>query len=333
MIMIPKMFKNMKKNFIWCVVLSTFFVACNSDDDLQTPAETINEEIKIIASLPQNETRSTTRATYTDDSDGSTYSVKAEWESGDKVRYALYDNGTTSTLRKSTKALTISGGVGTFTLANRPKNNSYFYCHHPASADYVGTLNDDATCSTCSFNPPSNQNYIFATIDAAKMKSNFLIGCLFWDRGDSGTASDMEMEFKNTYALLKISVKLPYDKTTNPVSKIKNVVIKGWDGSEATNVKYGGTVTMTGSTGAIVWSGMTNGQYESGIDLGLASPSGGYREGVFYALVTPQTFSGFYLEVKDQQDTPVTYTYETTGDVELQAGYMYGIKAKLTKVE
>ena len=149
------------------------------------------------------------------------------------------------------------------------------------------------------------------------------------------------MEFKNVYALLKFNIYIPYEKNTEyAVSRFTSITLKGFDGTSATNVSINGKVTITGSTGEIVWSDKEAGQYTRSANMALTSDissKSGYRLGVLYVLVTPQTWNGLYLSATDnanQVDSSYsnhTYVYTKTGNISLEAGKMYGINITLKK--
>ena len=310
----------MKKTYYIMAITAMMLTACSSEDDALTNFEE-NQGITVYAQLPQE---ITTRVSYADESAGSTYSVKPSWSSGDYIRHA-YKSASGDKI--GNKLLTINGSIGTFTLATEPKNPSYVYCWHYTNANSA-SMASDATVSTCSLTPSTNKDWIYSYVNAYTQK-NLLVGVFYYD-GTETFSSAHEITFKNAYALLKFQVKLPSTATGN----LSYAKIMGWNGSAATNVGVAGTVTITGSSGNLAWDNTTSSYYEATRNIsGTFGTSGDYKTATFYALVTPQTFNGLYLEVKDAADTPVTYTYKANGNVELQAGYMYGIKAKMTKVE
>ena len=308
------------------MIVSALIVSCSSDDDIQNSP--VNKEIKIIADLPQE---SSTRAAYTDNSEGSTYSLTSAWANGDKVRYDYRTSAATNNEQKRTVDVTITGGVGTFSLSDGdPAASSYIYCHHPASSNYFTSLADNT--STCVITPPTNAGYIYNLTSDLSSK-NFLVGSLQY----SDSKANLNMAFKNIYALLKFTIKVPYENSGEySVSRFSTVTIKGYDGTNATNVKTGGTVTLTGSTGEFEWGGTSDGAYTrtANIDLtnnGTNEIAGGYRTCTLYVLVTPQTWSGLYLSATDNGSTAHTYVYSKTGNMTLVAGKMYGINIKLEK--
>lgn len=145
------------------------------------------------------------------------------------------------------------------------------------------------------------------------------------------------MEFKNIYALLKFTIKVPYEGSGEySVSRFTSVTIKGYDGTNATDVKTGGTVTLTGATGAFEWGGTSDGAYTRTANINLTNNgtneiADGYRTGTLYVLVTPQTWNGLYLSATDNGSTAHTYVYTKTGNITLEAGKMYGINITLKK--
>lgn len=327
--------KEMKKYiYISMALAATMFTACGSDDvldNIENGTATDNKEqpITIVANLPQ---KTGTRVSYTDDSEGTTYILTPAWATGDKVRY---DYRTSTEEKKRTVSVTITDGIGTFNLSDGdPAASSYIYCHHPASANYFTSL--AANTSTCVVTPPTNAGFIAASL-AEVSGYNYLVGSLQY----SDTKSNLNMEFKNVYALLKFNIYIPYEKNTEyAVSRFTSITLKGFDGTSATNVSINGKVTITGSTGEIVWSDKEAGQYTRSANMALTSDissKSGYRLGVLYVLVTPQTWNGLYLSATDnanQVDSSYsnhTYVYTKTGNISLEAGKMYGINITLKK--
>lgn len=302
---------------------ATIFAGCSSEDDNFISNDNNEQGLTIIAKVPQEKSNAGTRAIYEDTSDGSTYTTKVSWNTGDGARYALIHNSSAS---KDSKTFTITDGKGVFTLGVRPDDKTYLYVAHPISGINASGVDIASNSSTFTITPKyGNQGYIYSNITEFNER-NILVGCQYYQ--NKASLDDMEITFKNTFALLKFQLQLP--KTAN--SRIEYTKIMGWDGSDTKNVIYGGNVTMTGSTEGIAWSGTTSGYYEATRNFSFTTPDGkDYKTATFYALVTPQTFNGLYLEVKDHAS--VVYTYKAAGDVELKAGYMYGIKAKMTKVE
>ena len=138
--------------YISMALAATMFTACSSDDALDniengTAADNKEQPITIVANLPQE---SATRVSYTDDSEGTTYSLTPAWAEGDKVRY---DYRTSTDEKKRTVGVIITDGIGTFNLNDGdPAASSYIYCHHPAGANYFTSL--AANTSTCVVTPP-----------------------------------------------------------------------------------------------------------------------------------------------------------------------------------
>lgn len=312
----------MKKIYLMMALAATMFTACDSEDNLITTNEE-NQGIKIYANL-QNQ--ASTRVSYEDNSVGTNYSTKAEWESGDYVYVAhRYDVGGTSTEYKNNRPIDTSDG--SFYLTQTPYTDSYIYCWYPSSS-YSGAVTNDATSSTCTIKPSKNQTYIFD--DMAEMKSkNILVGSIKFNSGDK-KGDHRVVNMHNIYALLKFTIKVPTEATKYNVETIRS-----WTGTAQGTVEYNnsGTVTITGGSSTIAWSGLHTGRYTSSTLYDLEDIDGDdtYKLAEFYALVTPQTFSGLYLEIKDNAAPSVSYTYKATGDVELAAGYMYHIKAKVAK--
>lgn len=311
----------MKKIYLMMAVAATMFVACSSDDDMLTTNEE-NQGIKIYANL-QNQ--ASTRVSYEDTSEGTTYSTKAKWESGDRVYVAhRYKDSESSTEYKNDRPIDTSDG--SFYLTQTPYTNSYIYCWYPASS-YTGSVTNDATSSTCTIKPSKNQSYIFD--DIAEMKSkNILVGSIKFNSGDK-KGDKRVVNMHNIYALLKFTIKVPTNETKYNVETIRS-----WTGTALGSVEFnnGGTVTITGGSSTPAWSNLNTGRYTSSTQYNLADIGDDtYKLAEFYALVTPQTFQGLYLEIKDNAATPVSYTYTANGNVELAAGYMYHIKAKVAK--
>lgn len=316
--------------YISMALAATMFAACSSDDnDIQTNNNQTNnnEEITIIAKLPQDIAKATTRVSYTDESEGSTYSVKPSWEGTEKIRYYYYNVSGNATAATTSEAITLNDGVASFTIAKgTPATNKYAYFWYPTNG-YSANLSDSDPVTSCSLTPNSNKDYIYSYVNAFANR-NVLMGKCIWTT--TPALSGVEVDFVNVYALLKFQIKVP----TTANTKIRSAKIMGWDGSSATNVGVAGTVTLTGSTGEISWSSTTSDfYYAENRDICSLSSSGDYKVGTFYALVTPQTFNGLYLEVVDNSASPVTYKFKSKKTVDIEAGYMYGIKDIVLKAE
>ncbi len=331
--------KMKKYIYISMALAATMFTACSSDDALDnvengTAADKKEKPITIVANLPQE---SATRVSYTDVSDGSTYSLTPAWEGEETVRCKIIRNSSVNT---SNRSITVNDGIATFDLQAAPDNNTYFYGYHPSGIDYSCTPSTSDNGATCSWTIPGSGSYSNAVIiynQASDLKSkNLLIGKGFYGTSTTG----INMDFKNVYALLKFKIYVPYDGSGSDynASRFTTVTIKGWNGSTATDVAVGGDVTMTGSTGNIAWSNTTSGEYTRTANINLTnngtndtSSKSGYRLATLYVLVTPQTWPGLYLSATDNATNPHTYTYTKTGSHTFEAGKMYGINITLSK--
>ncbi len=304
----------MKKNIYYtmAIVATTLFTACSSDDDMLTNVEEENQGITIIANLPQN---GITRVAYEDTSDGSTYGVKETWESGDQPK--LYYTEDNSTYKDGNYSVVVeTGALSGF--GKTPYTDSYLYLYYPNN---VGSSYGD---SKLTISPTGQASYIFATINEVAEK-NLLVGS-FQYQSTADRAHVVEMQ--NAYALLKFSVKVPTTETS-----IKNIKIGGLNknGNGRASIYKQASIVMTGD--AISYPNTENGSIDSPSSaVYTLTGDGTYKEVTFYALVIPQKFTyGLYLELKDAADA--TYKYLKAGTVTLEGGKMYGVKAKVAKVE
>lgn len=290
--------------------------ACSSDDDIQTSDN--NQEVKVIASLPQDVT---TRVAYTGEGSGNSYSVKAAWETGDNIRYSSIVSSSAN--HSGDRPITITGSTGTFGLNEHPDNNTYFYCYYPMSAIYNKTIAADG--NSIEIEPKNNGGYIFTSINEIK-EENLLVGTQKY----TGTTSNLTVQFKNVWSLLKINLRIP--KSGNDgISKITNIDRIAWCQSNAAKYPISkGKVTMN-SSGAISWAStiQTQNYSKTGINAALAE-SGNYMVTTIFALVTPQNWDGFYIIVKDDKGISHTY-YVSDKIVTLEPGAMYIVDASFSK--
>lgn len=305
----------MKKNVYTAIAFAVvaLFAACSSDDDMLTSVEE-NQGITIIANLPQN---GITRVAYTETSDGSKYGVKETWESGDKLRCTYWQKGQDSQRSENND---VNFETGAVTIGKTPAANAYVYLSYPIGLSIPTVA--DAAGSTSTWAPDHQDNYVFSTINEVAAK-NLLVGSFQYTNNTTQTVT-----LQNAYALLKFSVKVP---TT--AESIKNIKIGRLNsgGTSRQGIKIRGKIVMTGSV--ISFTDTANGAIDSPssavYDL---TGDGTYKEATFYALVIPQEFTnGLYLELKDAAGD--TYKYLKPGTVTLEGGMMYGVKAKVAKVE
>ena len=303
----------MKKNVYTAISFAVvaLFSACSSDDDMLTSVEE-NQGITIIANLPQN---GITRVAYEDTSDGSTYGVKETWQSDDKPKLCWTEDN--STYKQGNYSVNVeTGALSGF--RKTPSTDSYLYLYYPNSV--TSSYGD----SKLTISPTGQAGYIFSTINEVAA-NNLLLGSFQYKSTDD-RAHVVEMQ--NAYALLKFSVKVP---TTE--AKIKNITIGGLNdgGTGREDINCRGKIVMTES--AISFSDLATGAVQSstGVEFSLTG-DGTYKEVTFYALVIPQKFTnGLYLELKDAANAK--YNYLKDGTVTLEGGKMYGVKAKVAKVE
>ena len=310
----------MKKIYLMMAVAATMFVACSSDDDMLTTNEEMQDQgITVYTQLPQE---ITTRVSYADESEGSTYSLKPSWEEGDNIRFTYWWNdGSSNVQRSENRSVTIATGAAT--IAKTPIASTYVYALYPTDiASSYSIPSSDGPSITYTISNSNVQYNVFGSLDDLKAK-NILVGNFQYT--DSKTSI---VQFKNVYALLKFQVKVP-----STASNLKSITIGCLNNAKTDRgaIIGRGNVQLT-SDGTISWVSTSNApiQLPSGKTVSL-SGTGEYKEAVFYALAVPQTFSnGLYLEVTDDAATPNTYYYLKEGEVTLAMGYMYGIKAKMT---
>lgn len=308
----------MKKNIYFVMALAAgMLAACSSDDDIQTSDN--NQEVKVIASLPQDVT---TRVAYSGEGSKNSYSVKAAWESGDNIRYSSIVSSSAN--HSGNRPITITGSTGTFGLNEHPDNNTYFYCYYPMSAIYQKTI--AAGGNSIEIEPNNNVNYIFSSIAEIK-EENLLVGTQQY----TGTTSDLTVQFKNVWSLLKINLKIP--KTGNEgITKITNIDRIAWcQGNSSVFPISKGKVTMT-SSGDISWaSTIQTQQYsKSGINAALTE-SGDDMVTTIFALVTPQDWDGFYIIVTDDNNSTKHTYYRSDAKVTLEPGAMYIVDVSFSK--
>lgn len=301
----------MKKNVYTAIAFAAvaLFAACSSDDDMLTSVEE-NQGITIIANLPHD---AITRVAYTETSAGSTYGVKETWESGDKPK--LYWTEDNSTYKSGNYSVDVeTGALSGFN--KQPYTDSYLYLYYPNS---VSSSYGD---SKLTISPTGQAGYIFATINEVAEK-NLLVGSFQY----KSTADKTHVvEMQNAYALLKFSVKVPTTEATTTKVEFGNAN-SGVTGKGKMSLVQG-SVALDG-TNAPEWTKTDNAtSITKSINLTLNAIGGSnYKETTFYALVIPQTFdNGLYLAVTAGG---TTYTYVKGGSQVLEAGMMYGIKAKL----
>lgn len=306
----------MKKNIYFVMALAAgMLAACSSDDDIQTSDN--NQEVKVIASLPQDVT---TRVTYSGEGSRNSYSVKATWESGDNIRYSSIVSSAAN--NSGDRPITITGSTGTFGLNEHPDANTYFYCYYPMSAIYAKTI--AAGGASIEIEPKNNGNYIFSSIAEIK-EENLLVGTQQY----TGTAANLTVQFKNVWSLLKINLRIP--KSGNEgINTITDISRISWCQSKASKYPISkGKVTMN-SSGVISWAETNQTQHYSktGINAALTE-SGDYMVTTIFALVTPQDWDGFYIMVKDNKNVTHTY-YSTDAVVTLDPGAMYIVDASFS---
>ena len=302
------------------IAATALFAACSSDDDVLANVDE-NQEITIIAKLPQEVT---TRVSYVDESEGSTYSVKPSWQEGDQVKVTYSE----SSYKSGNYGVNTSTGVIT-NFSKNPDNNTYVYLGYPLSS--VNSNNNfgfSVSESTVTWSPKNQNKLIFSELSNLTER-NLMLGSFKYTQ-----ASDKEqvVNFENQYALLKFCVKLKAGDSRTTLTEVTFGNLND-AGTGLGNTIISGTL-VSNASGGFDWnksdpsaSGLTTG---SGASFPLSgADASGYKEAIFYALVIPQTFDkGLYLEVKDGGSR---FTYKATGSQELKAGYMYGIKAKAEK--
>lgn len=307
----------MKKNIYFVMALAAgMLAACSSDDDIQTGEN--NQEVKVIASLPQDVT---TRVAYSGEGSGNSYSVKAAWESGDNIRYSSIVSSAAN--NSGDRPITITGSTGTFGLNEHPDANTYFYCYYPMSAIYNKTI--AAGGASIEIEPNNNGTYIFSNIDEIKEK-NLLVGTQQY----TGAAANLTVQFKNVWSLLKINLRIP--KSGNDgITKITEISRISWCQSNSSVYPISkGKVTMT-SSGNISWAATSQNQHYSktGINAALTERDD-YMVTTFFAIVTPQDWDGFYIIVKDNNNVSHTY-YKSDAKVTLEPGAMYIVDVSFSK--
>lgn len=310
---------NMKKIYLMMAVAATMFVACSSDDDMLTTNEEMQDQgITVYTQLPQ---KITTRVSYADESEGSTYSLKPSWESGDNIRFTYWwNNKGTETLRNE-PSVSVNISTGAATTGKTPLSNTYVYAAYPSSITSSNTIpSSDGPSITYTIDNSNVQYNVHGSLDDLKAK-NILVGNFQYTDNKTST-----VQFKNVYALLKFQVKVP-----STASNLKSITIGclNNDKTKRGAIIGRGNVQLT-SDGTISWVSTDYApiQLPSGKTVSL-SGDGEYKEAVFYALAVPQTFkNGLYLEVTDNADA--TYYYMKAGEVTLERGYMYGVKARMT---
>lgn len=301
----------MKKNVYTAIAFAAvaLFAACSSDDDMLTSVEE-NQGITIIANLPQN---GITRVAYTETSAGSTYGVKETWESGDKPK--LWWTEDNSNYRNFSYSVDVeTGALSEFDKT--PYTDSYLYLHYPNGV--TSSYGD----SKLTISPTGQANYIFKTINDVAAQ-NLLIGSFQYTGNTTQTVT-----LQNAYALLKFSVKVPTPAETITKVEFGNAN-NGVTGKGKMSLAQG-SVALDG-TNAPVWTAPDGAKssISKSITLTLNAVAGSdtYKETTFYALVIPQTFdNGLYLAVTAGG---TEYKYVKGGSQVLQAGMMYGIKAKI----
>lgn len=314
----------MKKYLFFSMAITAMmFTACSSDDDAIDISNNY-QGVTFYAQLPK---KATNRVSYLDTSEGTAYSTKAEWEEGDNL-YCSYYYLSGDTKTKFGKGRPVTKATGATYLATSPISDTYIYCNYPASSYKVAVV-DDETSSSCTWTVPDGSTaYIFSDSEfSSQMKNyNIMIGSLMFASGDT-PGSDKHVILFNVFSLLKFTIKVP--TTATALSQI--TIAASSNGTARDNVNLRGNFSLVGGKATVTWDGGIVGRYEiKGTSIALNDiGDANYKEATFYALVRPQTFNGLWLEVKDNADTPVTYRYVKTGAQELQAGYMYGIKAKV----
>ena len=316
MIMTNNMEKTiMKKIYLMMALTATLFTACSSDDDMIT----INEDqgITVYAQLPQE---ITTRVSYADESAGSVYSLKPSWESGDKIRFTYWWNDSGTETLRNESSVSVNTETGAATTGKTPLTNTYVYAAYPSDITSSNTIpSSDGPSITYTIADSNVENNVFGSLDDLKAK-NILVGNFQY----TGEKTSI-VQFKNVYALIKFQVKVP-STASNLTSITIGCLNSGKNGRGA--IIGRGNVQLT-SDGTISWVSTTNAKVTlpSGKPVSL-NGDGEYKEAVFYALIVPQTFSnGLYLEVNDGT---TSYYYLKAGELTLERGYMYGVKAKMT---
>lgn len=310
----------MKKYIYMSMALAaTMFTACSSDDN--DIIQTNNDEgITVYAQLPQEVT---TRVSYADESVGSTYSLKPSWEGGDNIRFTYYwNNSGTETLRNE-PSVSVNIETGAATTGKTPLTNTYVYAAYPSGITSSNSIpSSDGPSITYTIDNSNVQYNVFGSLEDLKAK-NILVGN-FQYTGDKTSI----VQFKNVYALVKFQVKVP-----SSASNLTSITIGCLNKTKTDRgtIIGRGNIQVT-NDGAISWVSTSNAPatLPSGKTVSL-SGDGEYKEAVFYALIVPQTFNyGLYLEVEDNAATPVKYYYLKDGEVTLEMGYMYGVKARMT---
>lgn len=311
----------MKKKYLMMAVAATMFVACSSDDEMITNNDEIQDQgITVYAQLPQE---ITTRVSYADESVGSTYSLKPSWESDDKIRFTYWWNNSGTEGQRNEPSISVNIETGAATTSKTPLTNTYVYAAYPSSITSSNTIpSSDGPSITYTISNSDVRYNVFGSLEDLKAK-NILVGNFQY----TGSKTSI-VQFKNVYALLKFQIKVP-----STASNLKSITIGSLNNAKDNRGAIIGTgnVQLT-SDGTISWvdTGNAPATLPSDKTVGL-SGEGEYKEAVFYALIVPQTFNnGLYLEVQDDAATPVTYYYLKEGELTLNMGYMYGIKAKMT---
>lgn len=308
----------MKKILFFVVVLTTFaFSSCSNDDSYSE--ESNDKFLTVIGKLPQN---GTTRTIGTDESvEGTSYSMKFGWETGDKVRF-YYPRSSDSQVIDENPTASITGDDASFTLSlsNIHASTNYLYSTLTPLTDANVKFADVAGSSATFYIDNINRFYL-TTDDVAD--NNPMIGVV-------AKANNATLNYKNCSSLLKITLTFPEDKTGRniPSGKLKITTSndKGIIGRQYYQLTSAGVLTILGDgTESHATYRVTNSSYSNSSPINLSGTTL-----TFYVIVHPQTLSnGMMISVTDDQSTK--YTWRTTGRQTLEMGKMYRLNASLAK--
>ncbi len=319
------------KKYIYTTIAiaATMFAACSSDDDIVTN-NTNDQEFTIIAKLPES---AMTRMAGTDESAGTTYSMKFDWQTTDQVRFYYYYNKNVSGTPTSTydafdrpinNTSTLStDGFAQFNLGTRPGQSCYVYASWVNFSNSTLTVSD-AAAATATVHINHDTRVYNSASDVAN--NNPMFGAVSYTApsGNVNYNTQGTLNFKNVCALMKFSLTLP----DVDGASISDVSIQQYNGSpaKAVNPVTRRYYTITGSTGVI--APLVDGSHAE------TKASGGYKvtgksfavtnnQITLYAIVHPQTWDGISIILKDSKNK--TYTFQKTGSQTLETGKMYGV--------
>lgn len=309
----------MKKILFFVVVLTTFvFSSCSNDDGFSE--ESNDKFLTVIGKLPQN---GTTRMSGTDESvEGTSYSMKFGWETGDQVRFYYPRSSDSNTTAENTTA-TITGDDASFTLALSSIHSStnYLYSCTLTSLNTNNVTFADVAGSSAAFYIDNINRFYLTKDDVAD--NNPMIGVV-------AKTNNATLNFKNCSALLKITLTFPEDKTGRNIPsnklKITNSAGKGIIGRQYYQLTSAGVLTILGDgTADHATYPVKNASLQNNSIIDLSGTTL-----TFYVIAHPQTLSnGMKISVTDDQST--VYTWTKTGKQTLEMGKMYRLNATLAK--